>query len=186
MRQLTPDEQAKYSQMLVGLSQDPQYRNFIAPMIAKKYPEHAGSFSDVALTNRMTEFEKKMARKETEAELAKFNARAEAQRRELVRSGRYTDDQTKEIRAVMDRYGLYDYNAGAVLYSHEREPATPDIPMPTDGPTATWEFPSVVGRDGQAIPFADFVKDPNGASLNAAYRVISEFRQKRLPIALGR
>jgi hypothetical protein len=186
MRQLTPDEQARYSQMLVGLSQDPAYRGIIAPLIAKKYPEHAGSFSDVALTNRMVDFEKRMARKETEAELKKFNERAESQRRDLVKSGRYTDDQTKEIRAVMDRYGLYDYNAGAVLYSHEREPETPHIPLPHEAPTATWEFPSVEGRDGKTIPFADFVKDPNGASLNAAYRVIGDFRQKRLPIALQR
>jgi hypothetical protein len=83
----------------------------------------------------------------------------------------------------MDRYGLYDYNAGAVLYAHEKLPEVPEIPLPSDRPGATWEFPSVEGRDGKPIPFAEFVKDPVRASQNAAYRVIGDFRQQRLPIA---
>jgi hypothetical protein len=177
---------AKYSQMLVGLSQDPQYRNFIAPMIARKYPEHAGSFSDVAMNNRMNDFERRMAKKEADQALAAHARAMEQQRRALVNSGRYTEDQTKEIKAVMDRYNMFDYNAGAVLYSHEKAPEIPDMPPPSERPGATWEFPTVEGRDGKAIPFADFVKDPNGASLNAAYKVIGDFRKTRLPATLQR
>jgi hypothetical protein len=175
---------AKYSQMLVGLSQDPQFRGAMAPMIAKKYPEHAGSFTDVALNNRMAAFEKRQAQRESEFQLRRYNAGIEQQRKDLIASGKYNEDQVKEIKAVMDRYHLDDYNAGAVLYSHEKAPEIPDIPLPSERPGATWEFPSVEGRDGKVIPFADFVKDPNGASANAAYRVINEFRNKRLPVAV--
>jgi hypothetical protein len=186
MRQLTPTEMAKYSAMLVGLSQDPTYRAVIAPMIAKKYPEHAGSFSDVALNNRMAQFEQRQVKREADAAIAQHSRAMEAQRKQLVSSGRYNDDQTKEIKQVMDRYGLYDYNAGAVLYAHEKTPEVPEIPLPSERPGATWEFPTVEGRDGKPIPFADFVKDPNTASMNAAYRVISEFRNKRLPVTFQR
>jgi hypothetical protein len=183
-RPLTPAEMAHYSQMLVGLSQDPNYRASIAPMIARKYPEHAGSFSDVAINNKMAQFERRMAQKEAEAEMRRYQQALEYQRRQLVASGKYTDEQTKEIKAVMDRYGMHDYNAGAVLYSHERAPEVPDMPLPGERPGATWEFPTVEGKDGKLVPFADFVKDPTGAALNAAYRVIGDFRQKRLPVAM--
>jgi hypothetical protein len=177
---------AKYSAMLVGLSQDPAYRGAIAPMIARKYPEHAGSFADVALNNRMAQFEQRQAKREADAAIAQHGRAMEAQRKELVSSGRYNDDQTKEIKAVMDRYGLYDYNAGAVLYAHERAPEVPEVPLPSERPGATWEFPTVEGKDGKALTFADFVKDPNSATLNAAYRVIGDFRNKRLPVAFAR
>jgi len=185
-RQLSPQEMVKYSNVLVELANDPAYRPYIAPLIAKKFPEHATAFSDVAVANRFAQFEQRQAKKEMEREAKEFAKAMEDQRKDLVKSGRYTEDQTKDIKTVMDRYGITDYAAGAVLYSHEHQPVVPDVPEPKVAPSATWEFPSPEGRDGKPIPFGDFVKNPTAAAMNAAYRVISEFKTSRLPAGLHR
>ena len=99
-------------------------------------------------------------RRETEQRLA-------AQRRKLIDSKRFTEDDVKKIeKDVMERLGLADYDAAATIYGAQ-QPAAPSNTVPKSG--GVWELPT----------FDGLLKDPNGAARNMAFQVIDELAANR-------
>jgi len=88
----------------------------------------------------------------------------------------------------MSRYGISDYDAGAVLYSHEHPESDPTMKPPRgrERPDATWSFPTVPGKDGKPMDFKSFASDAKTHSLETAYRMIDEFTNKNLSPAFRR
>jgi hypothetical protein len=179
-RQLTPLQMQDLAQVFHELAHDKELRPYVAKLVAKKFPDRAASFSDVQQEDRVRALEAKIEQDKQLAAAREMQRALEKQRDDLIKSGRYTKEQTDEIKAIIDRHGsTLDFNQAAVLYAHEKLPAIQmDGPPDDQRPGATWEFPSVNGRDGKPIPFADFAKNPNAAAQNAAYTVISEFKKR--------
>lgn len=125
----------------------------------RKFPNHEIEVLREEMAEREEARRLEDQRKETERALA-------AQRSGLMSGRGFTEDQVKEVEAVMTKYGLSDYEAGADLWQ-ARRPSEPPA-----SPTGTWEFPTI----GKA---ADFVADPVKASRDEAYRTITEFRRGR-------
>lgn len=161
------------------LSHDKKTRKKIAAAVKELAPEspHAAAFSDVEIEDRFEKFTQDQADRETKAQQDAILARMNMQRNRLLvpedeGARKYSEDDVKNIEALMQKKGITDYDDGAVLYAATLPPDNPrpgdkDIP-PAHG--ATWEFPE----------WATFGKDPVGASRNAAHTVISEFmRAKR-------
>lgn len=179
-RQLTPQEMADLSNMFFELSHDPKTRPYVAKLVEHKFPDRAASFTDVKQQNEMQALRNEIAQRDQLAKANEMQRALDQQRDKLIESGRYTADQAKEIKGIIDRHGgTLDYNQAAVLYAHENPAVNPADAPPLPGRMdARWEFPTVPGRDGKPIPFNDFVKDPNAAAHNAAYAVIDGFMSR--------
>lgn len=108
------------------------------------------------------EREREKEERKLDEERKATEARLNAQRAALVGKG-YSDDQLKEVEAVMTKYGITDYEAGADLYQ-ARKPAAPP-----ESPTGTWDFPLIDG----------LVADPTKAARNEAFKVITELKRGR-------
>ncbi len=181
-RQLTPIEMAELSRMFFELSHDPRTRKQVAKLVKEKFPDRAASFSDVDLQEQVQALRDEQDQREQVAEGRRIQADLDRQRGELITSGRYNEDQVKDIEKIISRHGsTLDYNTAAVLYAHENPPNSGnDGPPPDERAGATWDFPTVPGKDGKPIPFADFAKNPTAAAQNAAYQVISEFKTRNV------
>ena len=175
--QLTLEQQQDLANLAFVLGHHPKTRATIAGAV-KELDErrYNTSFRDVAEKERFDAY-----RKELEEKLDVSGARAlktaqEAQKAKLVE--RYGNDGVTAIEATMKKYGLNDYDAGAVLYGHESGGGDPSMRPPRPDPRrdATWEFPTVEGRDGKPLGFKEFANDLKGATLNAAYRAIDDIQ----------
>lgn len=114
-------------------------------------------------TKREREEEKIRAQAERDQEK---HARA---REKLIESGKYTEDQVKEIEEkVMNRYGLRDYDAATKLYAADLAPQRPSNAQKMRH-GQIWEFPDLPG----------LLQDPAKAASDAAYSVIDELRGNR-------
>ena len=179
-RQLNPQEMDQFSRMFFELTHDEKYRPHMAKLVSHKYPQLAPVFNDVKQEERVRALEAKLEQKEQLARANEMQRALDRQREKLIEDGRYTAEQTQEIKQIIDRHGgTLDYNQAAVLYAHEKPPVNyQDGPPEDQRMGSTWEFPTVNGRDGKPIPFADFAKNPNTAAHNAAYQVITEFKKR--------
>jgi hypothetical protein len=183
-RQLSPVEMADLSGLAYALAHNPDTRERFAELVTTVDPNRGSSFSDIAVKKRLDGFERRQEEDRLKREAIDFQNAQNKQRDDLISSGKYTKEQTDDIKKVMDNNGIVDYNIGAVLYAHEQAPhQIADGPPPDQRPGATWEFPTVNGKDGKPIPFKEFAFNPTAAANNAAYQVITEFRRRSgLPI----
>ncbi len=181
-RQLTPIEMSELSRMFFELSHDPKTRKQVAKLVKEKFPDRAASFSDVDLQDQVQALRDEQEQREQVAEGRRAQEALNRQRGELITSGRYNEDQVQDIEKIIARHGsTLDYNTAAVLYAHENPPnGGNEGPPPDERTGATWEFPTVSGKDGKPIPFADFAKNPTAAAQNAAYQVITEFKRRNV------
>ena len=180
--QLSPAEMERLSRMYHELAHNPKTRKTIAKLTKENFPDEvaATTFADVDNEERIEALRTEQFEREQLAEGRRIQAELHKQRNALIETGRYGEDQVKEIEKIIERHGsAINYETAAILYSHENPPSNPQDGPPDDQRMgATWEFPTVNGKDGKAIPFSDFAKDPNSAAHNAAYQVITEFKKR--------
>ena len=173
-RGLDPALAAELGDLLHELSTDKKTRKTIAKAIKEKYPDspYAAQFVDVEQEERQEAFERKQEevalKRQQDAMVEQMNAK----RKRLLEGtdGRkFTEDQVKEIEAMMQSRGIVDYDDGAIIYAAKQPPENPQ-PTPAQAVHGTtWEFPE----------WGKFGKDPVKASREIAGNVITEFMQKR-------
>ena len=183
---LTPQQIFQDQQLLRKLASGEHRKDFYKH-VKKVDPDRAArSMRDVEeqekIESRLSEFEDKLDMKGAKAAKAK----QDEQRAKLAQN--YDEEQIKGIEEVATRHGLADLEAAAVLYAHEHPETDPTLqpPSPSERPGATWEFPTVRGKDGKEMAFKDFAADTRTHSLNEAYNVITEFKKKSLSPAFRR
>jgi hypothetical protein len=184
---LTAQQQADLATLMYGLAQDPKTRKDLARLVKKVNPERAAtSFRDVDQEERFETLKADLEEKFDLKGARAAKAKQDEQRARLAE--RYSPEQVTEVEAIATRYGMSDLDAAAVLYAHEHPESDPTLqpPAPHERPGATWEFPTVAGKDGKAMDFKSFAADPRTSSLNAAYSVITEFKNKSLSPAFAR
>lgn len=178
-RQLTPSQMADLAGLTDVLVRDERTRPYMAQLITALFPERAAAFKDIQADQKIAALEKRLAEREYQRAV-KDNERAQNRHRQRLIDEGYTKDQVDAIKGVIDKYKIdgtpgEQWEAARVLYQHEHK--TDEAPADRPDPkTPTWEFPTVEGRDGKFIPFAEFIKDPATAARNAAYRVIESFK----------
>lgn len=178
---LSVDQQADLSSLFYELAHNPKTRPLAARLVHEIDPQRArASFGDVIQEHRLAQHMRQVDDKLARAEAEKVKSRYDQQREALKE--RYSEEQLGEIHKEMTRIGTPDWNAGAILYAASHPEADPRYqPPPAEKrPDARWEFPTVDGPDRKPMAFKDFLADPRSASLNAAYSVISEFKNSNL------
>lgn len=81
---------------------------------------------------------------------------------------KHTGDEMKEIEAVMEKYGLTSYEAGAKIYRGDKPPA---LPQGQYQPGASEQFWSLPQADG-------LFENPEKFARSEAAKVIDEFRSR--------
>jgi hypothetical protein len=183
---LSPQEQQRLSGLLMRMSHDEKTRAETARTMAKIDPGAAKSFSDVFLDDRLAAFKAEIQNEKLQEKAKEAQGRQRAQRAELAKN--YTEAQIVEIeKSVMTPLGLGDYVAASKIYAADNPPVRPELIPPEEiaAGGATWEFPTVPGKDGKMLAFDDFAKNPVKASREAAMQVITEFKRSRLPGAFA-
>jgi hypothetical protein len=163
---ITPQTLMELGQLAVKLAANPNTRMPFLRQVKKVDPNYRPP-ADFQLEEFKQQTRQEREQEKLAAQTAKVNEKLEAQRKKLVDSGKYTEDQIKEIETkVMTKYGLSDYDAGAKLYSADFAPKRPD-----DRPRAgrIWEFPDLPG----------LFENTEKAANDAAYAVIDELRAGR-------
>jgi hypothetical protein len=173
-RGLDPTTAAELGDLLHELSQDKKTRKIIAKAIKEKLPDspYAAQFSDVEQEDRFDAFKREQEEARLKEQQTAVLAAMNAKRARLIAGDggrKFSEDQVKEIEALMQARGIVDYDDGAVLYAAKQPPESPqpgkDIPMHGQ----TWEFPE----------WGKFGADPVKASREVAAQTIGEFMRKR-------
>lgn len=188
--QLTLEQQQDLANLAFVLGHHPKTRSTMAAAV-KEIDErrYNASFRDIAEKERFDAYRKELEEKLDVSGVRAAKAQQEAAKAKL--SERYGEAGVAAIEQTMQKYGLTDYNAGAVLYGHETGNSDPTMRPPKPDPRrdATWEFPTVEDKDGKPLGFKEFANDLRGASFNAAYRAIDEiqaFKNRSLSPAFHR
>jgi hypothetical protein len=157
------------AELAMKLSQNKETRKDFIHAVKKVDPHRRFPSQEVEdlRADMAAEREREKEERKLEEERRETEQRLTAQRRGLVTRG-YSEDQIKEVEAVMTKYGITDYEAGADLYQ-ARRPATPPAEQ-----TGTWDIPGIDGT-----PMAELLTDPTKAARNEAYKVITEIKRGR-------
>lgn len=155
------------AQLLLKLSGNPKTRRHTLAMIKAVDPNYRIP-ADVQLEEYKAQVAREKENDKITAQAEKSRERQQGQRQGLIQSGKYTEDQVKEIEGVMSKYGLGDYEAGAKLYAADMAPAkASNRDRPRHG--QIWEFPDLPG----------LLQNPEKAANDAAYAVLDEMRAGR-------
>ena len=180
---LSPQEMEKLSRFMFNMSHNPKYRAQVAEAAKELDPSMVGAFTDVSLEQKFNQFTKKFE-DERLAERMQYAQRSrEHQKNEVIKKRGFSETQVGEVQKLMTHYGVNDWEAAADIYAQRNPQDDPNMKPPPEieHGGATWEFPTVPGKDGKMLSFDDFRKNPAGASRNAAIQVITEFKRNRLP-----
>jgi hypothetical protein len=184
---LSPQDMARLSTLLYKMSHDPKTREDTARVMARVDPQAAKAFADVQLKDQFAQFRKEMEDEKLRERVAQAQTKQRDQRKQLA--GRFSEEQIVEIeKNYMTPLGLGDYLAASKIYAADNPATHPELIVPPEVESggATWEFPTVPGKDGKMLSFEDFAKNPVKASRDAAIQVITEFKRARLPGAFQR
>jgi len=185
---LSPADMDRLSRLAFNLSHNEQTRKEFAGLVKKVDPGAAKAFGDVFLEEKFNEFTKKFEDDRLAERMQNVARARDQQKRNVITKRKLNENQVKEIDKIMQHYGLPDWEAGADIYAQRNPPPNPALQPPPEimAGGATWEFPTVPGKDGKMMSFKDFKDDMNGATRNAAIQVITEFKRNRLPAAFQR
>lgn len=177
---LSVEQQADLAALAYELGHNPQTRADLARIVNKVDPQRArASFPDIVQQSQFAQLKNDIEQRFARDAAEKEKARYERQRDAL--KDRYSAEQIGDIEKEMTRAGVTNWEDGAVLYAAKNPASDPRYqPPPQERPSAKWEFPTVPGRDGKMMTFKDFAHDPRSASMDAAYSVISEFKNANL------
>lgn len=174
--QLDPAVAADLAKLANDLAHNPKTRKQFGKLVKEVAPDstHAKAFYDVEAEDRFEAFRQEQADKEIKNAQAAALERMNQRRAALLTGGndgsgpKYDEETVGKIEKFMQDRGITDYDDGAVLYASKNPPVSkPENEPPKHG--ATWEFPQ----------WAEYSKDPVGASRNAAYKVIDEFAARK-------
>ena len=153
--------------LMLKLSGNPKTRRKQLAMIREVDPNYRIP-ADVQLEEYKEQVKREREEEKIRAQAEKSQERQTGQRQGLIESGKYTEEQVKEIEGVMRKYGLGDYDAGAKLYAADMTPAkASNANRPRHG--QIWEFPDLPG----------LLQNPEKAATDAAYAVLDEMRSGR-------
>lgn len=157
-------KQKELAELALGLAHDPKTRKEFVNLIKKRDPNFRAA--DVEIEDLRDDVDQRFAARDQQEEARKATDRLSAQRRNLIDSGRFKEEDVVKIeKDVMEKYGLADYDAAAKLYAADMKPAgaTPEIK------TRVWEMPDLKSA----------MNDPAGQARSEAYKAIDEIKRKR-------
>jgi hypothetical protein len=181
--QLSPVDMDRLSKLALNLSHNEKTRAQFADLVKEVDPSAAKAFADVNLEKKFNAWTQKFENDRLAEKMQYRQQAREHQKNEVIKKRGFSETQVGEVQKLMTHYGVSDWEAAADIYAQRNPQDDPTLKPPpeVEHGGATWEFPTVPGKDGKMLSFDDFRKNPAGASRNAAIQVITEFKQKRLP-----
>jgi hypothetical protein len=185
---LSPQDMDRLSRLAFSLSHNEKTRAQFANLVKEVDPNSAKAFGDVFLEQKFNAFTKKFEDERLAERMQGAQQYRARQKNDVIKKRGFSTEQVADVEKLMTHYGVNDWEAAADIYAQRNPPENPDLKPPPEieHGGATWEFPTVAGKDGKMLSFEDFRKDPIGASRNAAIKVITEFKRNRLPGAFQR
>ena len=167
-----PETQKALSKLLVQLARNPKTGPKLRAVVKEFDPNYQLPAGDKVEELRAQIANDRQAEQIRAAQRAALE-KQEAQKRglidgTLIRGRTYDDAAIKDIEALMTKYGLSDYEAGAKLYGADMKPAA-QPGAPVTGPGATWTFPM----------YDNLFENPASAARDMAYKTISEMKAGR-------
>ncbi len=165
---LDPQTAQALGELMHKLAHNPKSRKAVAKLVKEVDPDRAAAFTDIEIEDKIEALRTDWDNRELERTKDETTRRLAKQRADLLGKG-YTEDQIKEIEEkVMPKYGMSDYEAAAILWSHENPPSRPS-PAEKRHNGTHWEFPM----------FEQYSTDAKKASLDRAYETIDELHSAR-------
>jgi len=185
---LSPQDMDRLSRLSYSLSHNPKTRAQFADLVKEVDPSASKAFTDVFLKKEFEQFKKSIEDERLQEKMQRAQASRQHQKSTVITKRGFNPDQVKAVEDLMTHYGISDYEAAADIYAQRNPGEDPNLKPPPDieHGGSTWEFPTVPGQDGKMLKFEDFHKNPQKASRNAAFQVITEFKRNRLPAAFSR
>lgn len=156
------------------LAKNPKHRRAFVEMIEDVEPERKGQFPDIQAQRFQDEVNDRLAKEKADRHKDEINRGMNAARAALLaRFGGGTDGEArvKEVEALMEKYGVVDYEIGAKIYAAENPPTRQPGERGEPGSAGVFEFPSIKGGK-----FQDLLNNPVTAARGEAYRVVDELR----------
>lgn len=159
---------ADMATLLMKLSGNPKTRRKQLELVKELDPNYRLP-ADVQIASLKEDLTKDREEEKIRTRAENYQRQSQAQRKALIDSGRYTEEQVKEMEEkVMKRYRLGDYEAASKLYAADIEPARPSS-RDRARHGQIWEFPDIPG----------LLQNPDKAATDAAYSIIDEMRSGR-------
>ena len=154
--------------LLLKLSGNPKTRRKQLELVKEMDPNFRLP-ADIQVESLKEDLKKEAEEAKIRAQAEKYQRQSKSQRQALLDSGRYNEEQVKEIEEkVMKKYRLGDYEAASKLYAADIAPAKPsNREKMRHG--QIWEFPDIPG----------LLQNPDKAATDAAYSIIDELNAGR-------
>jgi hypothetical protein len=160
---LHPQTQAELSALMLKLAGNPATRRRLLGMVKEIDPKYRAP-ADVQLEEFKEQSKREQAEARAKWEQQQLQRARTNQRQQLIASGKYDEEQVKDIEAsVLKKYPTLDYEAAAKLYASDSSPARQRA---AQRPSKHWELPWLEG----------LMDDPAKAANDTAYAMIDEFR----------
>ena len=181
--QLSPQEMAKLSNLLVKMSQDAKTRPHLAHLVKHVSPGDANAFQDVFMRQEMAAFKKGIDDERQQEKMARVKEAFDNQKRSVAKKRGFSDEQMGEVAKIQEHYGLSDWDAAADIYAQRNPPEDPTLKPPPEmrHGGSTWEFPTVEGTDHKPVAFKDYIQNPRKYSNDLAFQMIGDFKRGKLP-----
>jgi hypothetical protein len=162
---LSAEAQAQLAELTLKIAHDPKTRKQYAKLVKEIDPSR--TFPDVEMDEFRESVKADIAAQKLADDARKTSDRLAAQRHALIATGRFKEEQVKEMEtSVMEKHGISDYDVAAKIFSADLKPASPAHEIKS----RTWEMPTIAKEDmGNLAAFAQ----------RQAYAAIDEIKAKR-------
>jgi hypothetical protein len=180
---LSPADMDRLSRLAFQLSHSEKTRSGFAELVKEVDPNASKAFSDVFLEKKFDAFTKKFEDERLAERMQRAQESRQSQKSAVIENRKFNENQVAEVEKIMTHYGVSDWEAAADIYAQRNPPENPELKPPPEieHGGASWDFPTVPGKDGKMLSFQDFLKNPSASSRNAAIQCITEFKRNRLP-----
>lgn len=160
---LSPEAQADLAQLAIGLANDPEIGLIVKKRISQLDPTKR--FPEVDTADIRAEIRKEFETRDMNRQKDEALERQRQQRQSLISSGRFQEDDVKEIEKLMEKEGIANYDTAAKIFAADRKPATPTHEIKS----RVWEMPKLNKENFNNIA---------QHSLSEAYRAVDEIRKR--------
>lgn len=161
---LSPEAQAQLAELSISLAHNPKTRKAFTKLVQEVDPSKR--FPDVEADDLRDTIKNEFEVRDQQAEARRIKAQTENQRADLLESGRYKEEDVKEIEKIMEKHGISDYDVAAKVYSADTKPASPT----SDIKSRTWQMPQLKKED---------LGNLTQNARDKAYATIDEIRGRR-------
>ena len=166
MSDWTPEQNTIIADLAKRIMADPEDKKILG-RLSKKHG--GGAVREVEIEDIRDEIKRDLEQEKLMRQAEQARSRMEAQRQGLIESGRYSEDDVKEIEKIMESNAISDYEVAAKVYAfdapqHQPKPESAKI-------SSLWNLPKEKS--------SGIMADRNGWERDEARKAIDDLRKRR-------